>query len=103
MFWRMKTPEQQQDYARLSEQLRSIGQKYFKELPHGSVSLVLTVNQGNVLVEAYDRMGRKLGDIPNSWTSADFRSELENAFAQVTLPDENVTATVSHPMRASSV
>jgi hypothetical protein len=65
----MPTPEQQEEYTRLSAQLQLIGQRYFKELPHGSVSLVLTVNQGNVLVEAYDRMGRKLGDIPNQWTS----------------------------------
>jgi hypothetical protein len=98
----MQTPEQQQEYARLAGQLQSMGQKYFKELPHGSVSLVLTVNQGNVLVEAYDRMGRKLGEIPNHWTSEEFRSELENAFARVTLPDENVTTTVSNPLRASS-
>jgi hypothetical protein len=98
----MPTPEQQREYARLSGQLQSIGQKYFKELPHGSVSLVLTVNQGNVLVEAYDRMGRKLGDIPNNWTSNEFRSELENAFRQVILPDENITTMVSNPMRVPS-
>ena len=79
-----------------------MGQRYFKELPHGSVSLVLTVNQGYVLVEAYDRMGRKLGDIPNQWTSGAFRSELENTFGQVTLPDENITIMVSNPMKAST-
>jgi hypothetical protein len=50
----MLTPEEQRESARLSTQLQSIGQRYFKELPHGSVSLVLTVNQSNVLVEAYD-------------------------------------------------
>jgi hypothetical protein len=98
----MLTPEQQREFARLSTQLQSIGQRYFKELPHGSVSLVLTVNQGNVLVEAYDRMGRKLGDIPNQWTSSEFRSELENAFGKVTLPDENITTMVSNPMRVST-
>jgi hypothetical protein len=98
----MPTPEQQKEYVRLSVQLQSLGQKYFKELPHGSVSLVLTVNEGNVLVEAYDRMGKKLGDIPNVWTSNEFRFELENAFAQVTLPDENITTMVRSPMRASS-
>jgi hypothetical protein len=97
----MPTPEQQREYARLSGQLQSIGQQYFKELPHGSVSLVLTVNQGNVLVEAYDRLGKKLGDVPNPWTTSAFRSELEDAFAQVTLPDENVVATVTNPMRIS--
>ena len=64
--------------------------------------LVLTVNQGNVLVEAYDRMGRKLGDIPNNWTSNEFRSELENAFRQVILPDQNITTMVSNPMRVPS-
>ena len=97
----MPTPEQQKEYTRLSAQLQSIGQRYFKELPHGSMSLVLTVNQGSVLVEAYDRMGRKLGDIPNQWTSNEFRSELETAFAELTLPDENITTTVSNPMRLS--
>ena len=98
----MLTPEQQNEYTRLSTQLQSIGQRYFKELPHGSVSLVLTVNQGNLLVEAYDRMGRKLGEIPNQWTSSEFRSDLEQAFAQVTLPDENITTIVSNPMRLSA-
>ena len=79
-----------------------MGQWYFKELPHGSVSLVLTVNQGYVLVEAYDRMRRKLEEIPNQWTSSAFRSELENAFGKVTLPDENITTMVSNPMRLST-
>jgi hypothetical protein len=68
----------------------------------GSASLVLTVNQGNVLVEAYDRMGRKLGDIPNRWTSNEFRSELENTFGQITLPDENITTMVSNPLKVPS-
>jgi hypothetical protein len=63
---------------------------------------VLTLNEGHVLVEAYDRMGRKLGDIPNHWTSDEFRSELENTFGQITLPDENITTTVSNPMRVPS-
>ena len=99
----MPTPEQQREYARLSAQLQSIGQKYFKELPHGSVSLVLTVNEGHVLVEAYDRMGRKLGDIPNHWTSDEFRSELENTFGQITLPDENITTMVLNPMKLASI
>ena len=98
----MLTPEQQTEYTRLSAQLQSIGQRYFKELPHGSVSLVLTVNQGKVLVEAYDRMGRKLGEIPNQWTPSEFRSDLEQAFALVTLPDENITTIVSNPMRLSA-
>lgn len=95
----MLTPEQQRE---LSAQLQSIGQRHFSELPHASASLVLTVNEGKVLVEAYDRMGRKLGDLPNQWSSSDLRSELEAAFAQLTLPDENIVATVSNPMRAST-
>ena len=66
------------------------------------MSLVLTVNQGNVLVEAYDRMGRKLGDLPNHWTSNEFRLDLEETFGQVILPDENITTMVANPMRASS-
>ena len=79
-----------------------MGERYFKELPHGSVSLVLTVNQGNVLVEAYDRIGRKLGEIPNQWTSVALRSELEDAFGKLALPDENITTVVSNPMRLSA-
>ena len=98
----MLTPEQQTEYTRLSALLQSIAQRHFNELPHASASLVLTVNQGNVLVEAYDRMGRKLGDIPNQWSSSEFRSELEAAFAQVTLPDENIVAAVSNPLKASA-
>src|SRR5260370_1542748 len=98
----MLTPEQQKEYTRLSAQLQSIGQRYFKELPHGSVSLVLTVNQGNVLVEAYDRMGRKLGDIPNQWPSNEFRSELETAFPELPLPDANITTLLSNPLSLSA-
>jgi hypothetical protein len=98
----MPTPEQQKEYTRLSAQLQSIGQRHFKELPHASASLVLTVTDGKVLVEAYDRLGKKLGDIPNETTSSAFRSDLESAFAQVTLPDENVVAMVSNPMRVST-
>ena len=102
MLFDMPTPEQQREYTRLSAQLQSIGQRYFKELPHASVSLVLTVNDGKVLVEAYDRLGKKVGDIPNPTTSSAFLSELESAFAQVTLPDENVIAMVSNPIRLST-
>jgi hypothetical protein len=47
-------------------------------------------------------MGRKLGDIPNQWTSSEFRAELEKAFGKVTLPDENITTVVSNPMRVST-
>jgi hypothetical protein len=79
----MLTSEQQEEYARLSSLLQSIGQRYFQELPHATVTLVLTVNDRRVLVEAYDRMGRKLGDVPNE-------------------PDENVVATVANPLRLSA-
>ena len=98
----MLTPEQQEEYARLSSLLQSSGQRYFQELPHATVSLVLTVNDGRVLVEAYDRMGKKLGEAPNEATSSALRSELEETFAQVTLPDENVVATVANPLRLSA-
>jgi hypothetical protein len=98
----MLTSEQQEEYARLSSLLQSIGQRYFQELPHATVTLVLTVNDRRVLVEAYDRMGRKLGDVPNEATSSALRSELEAAFAQAALPDENVVATVANPLRLSA-
>jgi hypothetical protein len=99
----MDTPEQREEQPNLSAKLQSIGQRYFSELPHATASLVLTVNEGHVLVEAYDRMGRKLGDIPNQWTSSGFVSDLQDAFAEVVLPSgENVNATISNPLRRSA-
>ena len=99
----MATPQQQSDETSLAAKLQSIGQRYFSELPHATASLVLTVNEGHVLVEAYDRMGRKLGDIPDHWTSSAFVSDLQDTFGQVVLPaGENVVATVSNPLRLSA-
>jgi hypothetical protein len=88
----MPTPEQQREYLRLSGQLGAIGRRHYSELPKGSASLALTVNDGKVLVEAYDNRGNQIGTVPNAATSSVFRSELENAFVRVTLPDENVIA-----------
>ena len=90
----MPTPEQQREYTKLSGQLMAIGQRYRRELPEGAVSLALTVNDGKVLVQVYDRVGKPVGIIPNEKTSAAFRSDLERAFAKGTLPDENVISFV---------
>jgi hypothetical protein len=99
----MAAPEQRNAPAELSARLQSIGQRYFSELPHATVSLVLTFFEGHLLVEAYDRMGKKLGDVPNERASSAFLSELQEAFAQVALPaGENVVAMVSNPMRLST-
>ena len=41
------------------------------ELPSGATSLLMKVINGKVLVEVYDRMGKKIGDIPSEKTSPD--------------------------------
>jgi len=88
----MPTPEQQREYTRLSGQLSAIGRRHYRELPKGSASLALTVNNGKMLVEAYDNLGKVIGTVPNAATSSAFRSDLETAFSQATLPNENVIA-----------
>lgn len=88
----MPTPEQQREYTRLSGLLQAIGHRHYKELPKGSASLALTVNDGKVLVEAYDNRGKQIGTVPNATTSKAFCSDLEASFARAKLPDENVVA-----------
>lgn len=56
-------PERQKEYARLSRLLQEIGMRYRAELPNGATSLLLKLNDGSFLVEVYDRMGKKIGDI----------------------------------------
>ncbi len=88
----MPTPEQQREYIRLSSQLQKIGLRHMKELPPGSTSLSLTVSSGKVSVDVYDRMGKKIGTVPNETTSSTLRSELESAFARAALPDDSIIA-----------
>lgn len=90
----MPTPEQQREYTRLSALLQDIGIRYRKELPRGSTSLAVIVNEGKVLVEVYDSNGKTIGKLPNESTSFALRNDLERAFARATLPDENVIALI---------
>lgn len=96
----MPTPEQQHKYARLSGQLMAIGTKHYKELPSGTVSLSLIVSGGIVGLEAYDRLGKLVGVVPNAITSSAFRSDLERVFARAAMPDEPIIAIVNNPMTA---
>jgi hypothetical protein len=63
-----------------------------KELPSGATSLSLTVPNGKVVVDVYDRMGKLIGTVPNETTSITLRSELEISFATATLPDDSIIA-----------
>jgi hypothetical protein len=90
----MPTPEQQREYTRLSGLLQDIGMRYRKELPRGSTSLAVTVNDGKVLVEVYDNGGKVIGKVPNESSSFALRNDLERAFGKATLPDENVIAII---------
>jgi len=83
----MPTPEQQRLYSLLSGQLQTIGLHHRKELPSGSTSLLMKVLDGQVLVEAYDMHGKKIGTIPNENTSPAFRSDLQAAFLRSASPD----------------
>jgi hypothetical protein len=91
----MPTPAQQKEYWRLSDILIAIGQRYYRELPNGAASLALT-NEGKVSVDVYDKQGKVIGTIPNDTTSSAFRTDLERAFARITLPDENLIVFVSN-------
>lgn len=86
----MPTPAQQQEYCRLSDILIAIVRNHLREIPKGAVSLALTNDGHPVTVEAYDRVGKVIGTIPNESTLPAFRAELESAFGRVKLPDENL-------------
>jgi hypothetical protein len=88
----MPSPEQQREYTRLSSQLQRIGLRHMKELPAGAISLSLTITDGKVAVDVYDRMGKKIGTVPNETSSSTLRSELESAFERATLPDDSIIA-----------
>jgi hypothetical protein len=82
-------PERQSEYARLSGLLQAIGRHYKAELPSATTSLLMKVNSGKVVVEAYDRMGKKIGDIPNDKTSPALRAALQNMFQHEISPDHD--------------
>jgi hypothetical protein len=90
----MPTPEQQREYTRLSGLLQDIGIRHRKELPRGAVSLAVTVNGGEVSVEVYDNGGKLIGTVPCDSPSLALRNDLDRAFANVILPDENVIAII---------
>ena len=83
----MPTPEQQREYTRLSGLLQTIGIRFINELPNGSTSLLMKVNKGKVLVEAYDQQGKLIGTIPNDRTSSALRATLQSTFEPTVSPD----------------
>jgi hypothetical protein len=94
----MPTPEQQREYVRLSGLLQAIGMRFYNELPSGSTSLLMKVENGKVLVEAYDQRGKRIGTVPNENTSSAFRATLESTFARTISPDpDGIIAIVSNP------
>jgi len=94
----MPTAEEQREYARLSGLLQAIGMRYYKELPSGSSSLLMKLEKGRVLVEAYDQAGMLIGSVPNENTSKVLSATLEDAFAGRTPPDsDGVIAIVCDP------
>ncbi|SRR5258706_13756767 len=100
----MPTPEQQREYTRLSGLLQAIGMRYIKELPDGSTSLLMKVNDGKVLVEAYDQKGKVIGTVPNDKTSSAFGAALQNTFEHTVSPDpDGVIAIISNPMTVRSI
>jgi hypothetical protein len=94
----MPTPAQQREYSRLSGLLMAIGQRHYSELPKGTVSLSLALTGGKILVEAYDKLGKQIGTVPNETTSSLFASELERAFRKETFPDDSIIAIVANPV-----
>jgi hypothetical protein len=82
-------PDRRKEYAKLSGQLQALGLHYRAELPRGATSLLMKVNDGKVSVEVYDRMGKKIGDIPNDKTSTALRDALQNTFQYAISPDHD--------------
>jgi len=87
------TPEQQGLYTKLSAKLQAIGILYSKELPTGTVSILLVLADGKVFVDAYNKSGRKIGTIHDATTSEAFRAALQNTFEHVA-PSVRIVAIV---------
>jgi hypothetical protein len=83
------SPERQKEYARLSGLLQAIGMRYRAELPSGSTSLLMKLNEGNFVVEVYDRAGTKIGVVPHDQTSSGLRDALRQTFHGAVLPDHD--------------
>ena len=82
-------PQRQNEYKKLSGWLQAIGMQFKAELPSGTTSLLMKVVNGNVLVEVYDRMGKKIGDVPNETTSPELRNTLQHTFQSHVPPDHD--------------
>jgi hypothetical protein len=82
-------PERQKEYARLSGLLQAIGMRFRTELPIGATSLLLKLNDGSFLIEAYDRMGMKIGEISQAQASIGLRDALQKAFRGAVSPDHD--------------
>jgi hypothetical protein len=82
-------PDRQKEYARLSGLLQAIGLRYKAELPAKATSLLMKVNDGKVSVEVYDRMGKRIGDIPDDKTSTALCDALQNTFQYAISPDHD--------------
>jgi hypothetical protein len=95
------TMAQQQEYTRVSGLLQQICIRNARELPPRTTSVVLTVNNQTVRVEAYDG-SKSLGFIPNATTSTFFIQDLVRAFSRLYLPEEGVIAIVSNSMSAKA-
>jgi hypothetical protein len=81
--------QRQSEYQKLSAWLQAIGMQFKAELPTGATSLLMNVVNGQVLVEVYDRMGKKIGDVPNENTSAELRNTLQHTFQSHVSPDHD--------------
>jgi hypothetical protein len=82
-------PERQKQYARLSGLLQAIGMRFRTELPTGAASLQLKLNDGSFLLEAYDSMGMKVGEISQAQASIGLREALQQAFHGAVSPDHD--------------
>lgn len=91
------TMAQQQEYTRVSGLLQQICIQNAAQLPRGTVSVVLTVKNRIVRLEAFDGP-RSLGFIPNETTSVFFIQDLNRAFSHLPLPGGSVIAIVSNSM-----
>jgi hypothetical protein len=85
IFRLVPTPEQRDEYWRLSGLLQQICIQYKNELPRGTTSVLLINADHNVRLEAYDRSGR-IGILPSKQTSVAFKNVLTEVFGSVTSP-----------------
>jgi hypothetical protein len=78
----MSTPQDLQQYRRLSGALRQIGQLFLNELPAATVSLHLYSSEGATRLDAYDRMGKLIAKLPTFQTSRALRDAIDRLAAE---------------------